>query len=321
MSFSQPASRFSVASFGSLRHDRYASARGDYLTEHGDIFTREDRLGQAEGRVRREPVWLIPIWTGRSMRQVCNDRSRQRAKPRSASSLIPTLSCSVGTKMAYDWDFSAIFLNGPLWLSGVYVTLIYSVVTISGGMLIGAIGGIVGVSPLKSVRYTIGLLFNVYVQLFRSTPLIVQIIWFYYALPIVAQITIPGWLAAGLGLTLYMGAFSTEIFRGGIISIDKRQWNAARSLGMTYGQMMRRIILPQAISRMMPAFANQAIVQLKNTSLLYVIAVPDLMYTGYLVMSKTYRPLETYTATAVIYSLMITPLQLIARRLEIRHDV
>lgn len=223
--------------------------------------------------------------------------------------------------MSYDWNFSAIFLNGSLWLSGVYITLIYSFVTISGGMLIGAIGGLVGVSPLKGVRYTIGLVFLVYVQLFRSTPLIVQIIWFYYALPIVAGISIPGWLAAGLGLTLYMGAFSTEIFRGGIISIDKRQWNAARSLGMTYGQMMRRIVLPQAVRRMTPAFANQAIVQLKNTSLLYVIAVPDLMYTGYLVMSKTYRPLETYTATAIIYSLMITPLQILARRLEVRHDV
>ena len=93
-----------------------------------------------------------------------------------------------------------------------------------------------------------------------------------------------------------MGAFSTEIFRGGIISIDKGQWQAARALGMTNGEMMRHIILPQAIKRMVPPFVNQSIIQLKNTSLLYVVAVPDLMYTGSIVVSDTFRPLEVYTS-------------------------
>ena len=85
-----------------------------------------------------------------------------------------------------------------------------------------------------------------YVEIFRCTPLLVQIVWFYYALPIVLQVELPDWFAAGLGLTLYMGAFATEIFRGGIISIDKGQWQASRALGMTGGELMRHIILPQA---------------------------------------------------------------------------
>ena len=222
--------------------------------------------------------------------------------------------------MNYDWDFGAVFMNGQFWLYGIGVTLIYAVATILAGSVIGVVAGIISVSPLKLVRYTIGAVVYAYVQFFRSTPLIVQIIWFYYALPIVVGIEIPAWLAAGLGLSLYMGAFSAEIFRGGIISIDKRQWNAARALGMTYSQMMRRIILPQAVRVMIPSFVNQGILQLKNTSLLYVIAVPDLMYTGYIVMAKTYRPLEVYTATAIIYFLLLFPLQVGARKLETRYD-
>jgi polar amino acid transport system permease protein len=87
----------------------------------------------------------------------------------------------------------------------------------------------------------------------------------------------PAWLAAGLGLTLYMGAFSAEIFRGGIMSIDRGQLQAARAIGMLPRQVMWRVILPQATRRMLPPFVNQSVLQLKNTSLLSIVAVPDLM--------------------------------------------
>src|SRR5262249_61044723 len=89
-----------------------------------------------------------------------------------------------------------------------------------------------------------------YVEVFRCTPLLVQIVWFYYALPILLNFSLPAWLAAGLGLTLYMGAFCTEIFRAGVISIGRGQWQAGRALGMTPIQLMRRIGLPQAGGRM-----------------------------------------------------------------------
>jgi polar amino acid transport system permease protein len=156
-----------------------------------------------------------------------------------------------------------------------------------------------------------------YVEIFRCTPLLADRL----VLPRAAigqSSCRPGW--RGLGLTLYMGAFSTEIFRGGIISIDKGQWQAARALGMTNAELMRHIILPQAMKRMVPPFVNQSIIQLKNTSLLYVVAVPDLMYTGSVVVADTFRPLEVYTSVGIMYFAILYPLTLWATRMEARVD-
>ena len=218
--------------------------------------------------------------------------------------------------MTYKWDFGLIFSYANFWAKGLGITLAYSVGTVLGGLIIGVILGML----LLSRRKWITLPIHFYVELFRCTPLLVQIVWFYYALPIVLSVELPAWLAAGLGLTLYMGAFATEIFRGGIISIDKGQWQAARALGMTNGEMMRHIILPQAIKRMVPPFVNQSIIQLKNTSLLYVVAVPDLMYTGSIVVSDTFRPLEVYTSVAAMYFAILYPLTLWAKRMEAKVD-
>src|SRR5258707_6687949 len=176
--------------------------------------------------------------------------------------------------MGYKWDFGAVYSYLNLWIKGLGVTLGYSLGTVVGGLIIGVTWGML----LLYARKWLPLPIHYYVEIFRCTPLLVQIVWFYYALPIVLAIELPAWLAAGLGLTLYMGAFSTEIFRGGIVSIDKGQWQAARALGMTNSELMRHIILPQAVKRMTPPFVNQSIIQLKNTSLLYVVAVARLMY-------------------------------------------
>lgn len=217
--------------------------------------------------------------------------------------------------MRYQFDFSRI-LDPVIWLDAIGITLSYAIGTIVCGLMIGVVCGILLLSPRAWLRAPI----NFYVQFFRCTPLLVQIVWFYYALPILTGVNIPATIAAGLGLTLYMGAFCSEIFRGGVISIDKGQWNAARALGMSYLQMMRYIILPQAARRMVPPFVNQSVLQLKNTSLLYVVAVPDIMYTGYEVTARTYRPLEVYTFVALIYFAILYPATLFAKRLESRYD-
>lgn len=217
--------------------------------------------------------------------------------------------------MNYHPDWTVVWEPG-LWLSGIGVTLAYAVSTTVVGIMIGVIGGLL----LTSGRWWMRVPVNGYVQLFRCTPLLIQIVWFYYALPMVLNVNLPAWLAAGLGLTLYMGAFCTEIFRGGVMSIDKGQWQAALSLGMSYFTMMRRIILPQAARRMLPPIVNQSVIQVKNTSLLYVVAVPDLMYTSSQITSSTYRPLEVFTAAAVIYFLLLFPLTLASRKLEVRYD-
>ncbi|MEO5699563.1 MAG: amino acid ABC transporter permease [Casimicrobiaceae bacterium] len=217
--------------------------------------------------------------------------------------------------MPYEFDWSAA-LGFKVWASALAITLSYAVVTIAGGLLIGVFVGVAMVSGRGWLRAPA----SGYVQLFRCTPLMVQIVWFYYALPIIAGFSIPAWIAGGLGLTLYMGAFCAEIFRAGVISIDKGQWNAARALGISQRRLMSHIILPQAARRMVPPFVNQSVLQLKNTSLLYVVAVPDLMYKSYEIASSTFRPLETYTVVALIYFVILYPLTKLAKQLEVRAD-
>jgi polar amino acid transport system permease protein len=214
--------------------------------------------------------------------------------------------------MVYHWDFGVLLLYTNYWYKAAVVTLAYAFGTVAGGLIIGVI---CGMATLYRRFWTVWPI-HVYVETFRCTPLLVQIVWFYFALPIILHVELPAWFAAGLGLTLYMGSFSTEIVRGGIISIDRGQWQAARALGMTYGELMRHIILPQAIRRMVPPFVNQSVTQLKNTSLLYVVAVPDLMYTGSIVVADTFRPLEVYTSVAAMYFVMLYPLTRLAKRLE-----
>ena len=119
-------------------------------------------------------------------------------------------------------------------------------------------------------------------------------------------------------LSLYTGAFYAEIVRGGVNSIEQGQWDAARSLGLHYVQMMRLVILPQAFRRMIPPFMNQSIIQLKNTSLVSTIAVADLLYEGQMITAATYRPLEVYTMVAVLYFAVLFPLTLAAQQVERR---
>ena len=145
-----------------------------------------------------------------------------------------------------------------------------------------------------------------------------QIIWFYYALPVVLGIDIPAHVAAILVLSLYTGAFYAEIVRGGVNSIERGQWDAAHALGLRRVQLLRLVILPQAVRRMIPPFMNQSIIQLKNTSLVSTIAVADLLYEGQMITAATYRPLEVYTMVAVLYFAVLFPLTLGAQWVEQR---
>jgi polar amino acid transport system permease protein len=218
--------------------------------------------------------------------------------------------------MHYHWDLAMVLADTDRWWHGICVTLLYSVATVAGGIVIGVLCGL----ALLGQKRWLTLPLEGYVEIFRCTPLLIQIVWFYYALPIFLNFSLPAWLAAGLGLTLYMGAFCTEIFRAGVMSIGRGQWQAGRALGMTYAKLMRRIVLPQAVRRMIPPLVNQSITQLKNTALLYVVAVPDLMYTSSIITAETYRPLEVYTSAAAIYFIILYPLTLFAKRLETRVD-
>ena len=205
--------------------------------------------------------------------------------------------------MAYQWGFGFLWRYTPLFVSGVLVTLAYTVGTILLGLVIGLLIGLARLSKSRLVNVPlVGL-----IEAFRCTPLLVQIIWFYYALPVVLGLQIPAVVAATAVLSLYTGAFYAEIFRGGILSIERGQWDAARALGLRPWHVMRLVVLPQAVRRMVPPFMNQSIIQLKNTSLVSTIAVPDLLYQGTLITADTYRPLEVYTVVALIYFTLLFP--------------
>ena len=214
----------------------------------------------------------------------------------------------------YAWDFSFLWHYRILVLWGLGVTIAYTIGTILLGFALGLVVGLLRLSPSRLLNLPL----VAYVEIFRCTPLLVQIIWFYYALPVVLGIDIPATAAATLVLSLYTGAFYAEIVRGGVESIERGQWDAARAVGLKQLQALRLVILPQAFRRMIPPFMNQSIIQLKNTSLVSTIAVADLLYQGEMITAATYRPLEVYTMVAVLYFAVLFPLTLAAQYVERR---
>jgi polar amino acid transport system permease protein len=214
--------------------------------------------------------------------------------------------------MPYVWDFAILGKYSHLFWLGLGWTIAYTIGTVLLGTVIGLVVGILRLRRWPALDW----LLLAYIELFRCTPLLVQIIWFYYALPVVLGVNIPAPAAALSVLSLYGGAFYAEIVRGSIESVHRGQWDAAQALGLRPWRVLRLVILPQALRPMLPPYVNQAVTQLKNTSLVSVIAVPDLVYNATLINAETYRPLEVYTIVALIYFAILFPATLVARRLE-----
>ncbi|QDS37010.1 amino acid ABC transporter permease [Brevibacillus brevis] len=214
--------------------------------------------------------------------------------------------------MSSSWDVIVDAL--PVLAQGSVVTLKITVISLFFALLIGLLFGLMSTSRSKVLRG----IATAYVDFLRGTPLLVQIFFIYFGLPPVLDIKIPETTAGILALSLNAGAYLAEIFRGGILSIDKGQMEAARSLGLTHGKSMRLVILPQAVRRMIPAFVNQFIVTLKDTSLLTVIGIRELMNSGEIIISGNFRSFEIWAVVAVFYFLMIYILSLLSRSLERR---
>jgi polar amino acid transport system permease protein len=213
------------------------------------------------------------------------------------------------------FDFSVITANAGLLGQGLLITLLYSAVTIATGLVIGFAIGLAQLSRMMVIR----LFGRVYVEFFRNIPLLVILLWSYYALPIFLHLNISKAWAGYFSLSFYIGAFYAEILRAGVEGVDPGQVDAATALGMSAGQRMRRVILPQAIRRMLPPLVGQSIIQMKNTTLLSAITVPDLLYQGSYISSFTYKPMEVYTAVAAIFLIILVPLTALARRIEGPH--
>ena len=212
----------------------------------------------------------------------------------------------------YVWDFAALKPYWGLIWQGLGVTIFYTVTTVLAGVLLGLVVGILRTAGPRWVSPPL----RAYIEVFRCTPLLVQLIWVYYALPVLIGVDMSAAMACFLTLSLYAGSFYAEIFRGGIEAVDRGQWEAGRAIGMRQGRIFRRIVMPQAVQVMIPSFINQTILQVKNTSLVSVVAVGDLLYQGTVITAASYRPLEVYTLIAVIYFVVLFPLTLVADRVE-----
>ena len=157
-----------------------------------------------------------------------------------------------------------------------------------------------------------------YVEVFRNTPVLVQIIWFFFALPVLTGVEVSPVMAAVLGITLNTIAFSAEVFRGGIQSIEREQWDAGKAIGMSYVQSMRRVILPQALKRMLPPLTSRGIEVFKMTTLATVVAYPETLQQAKLIASYEYNPIETYTVVALMFFVVLFPLVQLTYILERR---
>lgn len=206
--------------------------------------------------------------------------------------------------MAYRWNFGPVFENADVLLAGAIGTLRLFAICLVIGMSLGLF---VGLARYAHARW-LWLPATAFVEFFRNTPVLVQIIWFYYAFPILMPFDIGPLTAAALGISLNSAAFSAEIYRGGIQSIERGQWEAVRALGMTPAQVMRRIVLPQALRRMLPALTNRGIEVFKMTTLASAVAYVELLQQGKLLASLNFNPIETYTVIAAVFFLCLFPL-------------
>jgi polar amino acid transport system permease protein len=208
----------------------------------------------------------------------------------------------------YVWDFTAFFKYLPFLLHGLEVTVIVSLLSMGVGVVVGLAVTLARLSPLLPLRW----LAAFYVDFLRSTPLLIQLVWVFFALPILVGYSLPPMVAGVATLGAYAGAYLAEIFRAGILSIALGQRHAALALGMTRTQVLRRVVLPQAIMRMLPPIASTLITLVKDSSLVSVISVAELMWAAQSLASVSLRPVEVLTGTGLLYVALTYPLSLLA---------
>lgn len=205
--------------------------------------------------------------------------------------------------MQHSWDFGTILGNWEVLWVGLKGTVFIFVITVVLGLGGGLVVGILRYSQTRAIRWTA----SAFVEVFRNTPVLVQIIWFYYAFPILTGIEVDPFLAAVLGISLNTMAFSAEIYRAGIQSIDPGQWEAAKAIGMNYGQALRRVILPVAIKRVLPALTNRGIEVFKMSTLASVVGYVETLNQAKLIADLNFNPIEAYTAVALIFFVVLYP--------------
>jgi polar amino acid transport system permease protein len=219
--------------------------------------------------------------------------------------------------MNYEFQFDVVWQNLGFLLSGVELTVLVTAAALTSGSVVGLVIALARMSPRRWLQMPA----VAYIEVFRNTPALIQLMWMYYCLPLLTGLEMSAVASATLALAMNGSAYIAEIVRGGIQGVDRGQVEAARTLGMSHAQTMRKIVLPQAFRRMIPPFVNESVSILKFSSLVSVLGVADLTYQAQVLSTTTFRPIEIFTFIALVYLVLCSALAYVARRLELRMAV
>ena len=214
--------------------------------------------------------------------------------------------------MDYEFRFDIVWNNLPLLLEGVQTTIILSLLTMILGTIIGLFVAIVRLRARKIFALPL----IVYVEVFRGTPGLIQIVWIYYCLPIVTGLQLDALTSLVIAMALNVGSYLSEVFRAGIQAVNKGHIEAAVALGFQPGQITRRVVVPQAAYRMIPAIGNVFVSAIKLSSLCSVLGMSELMYQGQIIIANFFRPIEVFTVVAIMYLIMAYTTSLFMMYLE-----
>ena len=211
-------------------------------------------------------------------------------------------------------DFSVIIRFLPLFLQGLLITIGFAIVTVILGVLIGIPLALLRLSPKKWMSAPA----SAYIEVIRGTPLLLQLYIIAYGIPIAFNVTIPLVLAGILALAINSSAYVAEIIRAGIQAVDKGQLEASRSLGLSYWQSMRLIIIPQAVKNVLPAIGNEFVTIVKESSIVSIIGIMDLMHVADMIKTQTFRIFEALLMAAFLYFIVTFSISKLLRSLEAR---
>ena len=202
-----------------------------------------------------------------------------------------------------DFDFTPVLENWQYLLGGLGITLALSALTVVTSLVVGlaiALGRLYGPRWLSAIL-------TFYIDSMRAIPVLVVLVWIYFALPMLTGVNLPPFWSALLALTLHIAAYVAEVLRAGILSVRRGQSEAGLVIGMSGLEILRSIVLPQALIRMLPALGSIVSITIKDTAIAAVIAVPDLMKRAETISGQSFRPMEVFTVIMVVYFLVIFP--------------
>jgi polar amino acid transport system permease protein len=202
-----------------------------------------------------------------------------------------------------DFDFSVVTDHWRFLASGIGITLLLSVVSGLTSLVAGLVVALLRLYGPRPLRLVVVF----YIDSMRAIPVLVVLVWSFFALPILTGLTMPPFVAALAGLTVHLAAYAAEIVRAGVESVRPGQTRAALALGMSRAQIVRRIILPQAIVRMLPAFGSLLSITIKDTAIASVIAVPELMRQSETLAGQSFQPIEVCTFAMLVYFVILFP--------------